>query len=82
MESINVTRARQNLYRIISDVNENHTPIQISSKNGDCVLISVDDWKAITETQFLNAIPGMADSLLQGSKAPIKDCIPLKDIEW
>ena len=82
MESITVTRARQNLYKLISDVNENHTPIQISSKKGDCILISVDDWKAIIETQYLNAVPGMTESILQGSKSPLKDCIPLKDVEW
>ena len=57
MESITPTNARKNLYNLIKDVNENHTPITISStaKNNNAVLISKEDFDAIMETMYLES---------------------------
>jgi PHD/YefM family antitoxin component YafN of YafNO toxin-antitoxin module len=46
MTAISVTKARDNVYQILSDVNNNSQPITNNrEKNG--VLISEDDWNAI-----------------------------------
>ena len=48
MTSISVTKARQSIYKILNDVNENSEPITITNTNGkNAVIISEDDWKAI-----------------------------------
>ena len=54
MLSFNPTNARQNLYQLIQEVNEDSTPIEITSlKNNDgAVLISKRDWGAIQETLY------------------------------
>lgn len=64
------------------EVIRNCVPIHISDKDGNCVIISAEDWRAIVETQYLNAIPGMSESIIQGSKTNIEDCVPLKNVEW
>ena len=65
MTSISVTKARQSIYKILNDVNENSEPITITNTNGkNAVIISEDDWKAIQETIYLNSIPGMAESMV------------------
>ena len=64
MEIINITNARQNLYKLISDVNKGFNPINIvNSKGDDAVLISGNDWRDIEETIYLNSIPGYVDSV-------------------
>jgi prevent-host-death family protein len=50
MTTISVTKARNNLYSLIDEANESHIPIQITGKRGNAVLISEDDWRAISET--------------------------------
>lgn len=50
MEVSKMIRARQNVYKMIRKVDVNHTSVYISSKDGDCIRISADDWKAILET--------------------------------
>lgn len=80
MGSVNATNARQNLYRLIQDVNENHEPVVITSKAGDAVLVSGDDWRAIQETIYLNAIPGMVSSIQDGMVEPVENLV--SELDW
>ena len=70
MSTTNATNARQNLFRLIDEVNDSHEPVLITGKKGSAVLISESDWKAIEETLYLNSIPGMAKSIQDGMKTP------------
>ncbi len=74
MGTVNATNARKNLYRLIDDVNESHEPVTITGKNTSAVLVSEDDWKAIQETLYLSAIPGMRESIRKGMREPIEKC--------
>ena len=84
MTVINATKARQNLYQLISDVNANCEPITIMNNRGkNAVLISEDDWRAIQETIYLNSIPGLAESIIAGGKEEIGECkVYCEDDEW
>lgn len=52
---INPSTAQKNFYKLLKEVNENHTEIEIISERSDnnAVLIGLDDWRAIQETLFL-----------------------------
>lgn len=64
MDTINITTARQNLYKLVSDVNVGYHPITIVNNRGDnAVLISEDEWKNIEETLFLSSIPGFVNEV-------------------
>lgn len=68
------TKARNNLYGLIDEANESHIPIQITGKRGNAILVSEDDWKAISETIHLSMIPGMVESIKEGMDQAIEDC--------
>ena len=74
MTAITATKARNNLYALIDEANASHVPIQITGKRGNAVLISEDDWRAISETLHLSSIPGMADSIKTGMAEDIENC--------
>ena len=80
MVTITATQARQTLYTLVDEVSESHMPVQIAGKRNSAVLISEDDWRAIQETLYLTAIPGMKDSIQRGLKTPVEKC--LKDLGW
>lgn len=84
MDVINVTNARQKLYQLIAEVNRNSQPIVITNNKGkNAVLISEDDWKALAETLHLNSISGLANSIIDGGKESIDECIKYdEDKEW
>jgi prevent-host-death family protein len=80
MTTITATSARNKLYSLIDEANRSHIPIQITGKRGNAVLVSEGDWKAISETIHLSAIPGMVDSIKNGMKEKIEDCG--ETVEW
>jgi antitoxin YefM len=71
MTSLKASEARSNLYRLIDEAAEHHTPVQITGKRNNAVLIGEEDWRAIQETLHLVSIPGMRDSIRKGLKEPV-----------
>ena len=83
MTAINATQARANLFKLLLFVNEQSQPVTLTNAKGkNAVLIGEDDWNAIQETLYLNSIPSMTESLLQGKKTSLEDCIREQDVEW
>ncbi|HHY23973.1 MAG TPA: type II toxin-antitoxin system Phd/YefM family antitoxin [Clostridiaceae bacterium] len=82
MKTISVTNARKDIFNIIEQTIVNSEPIQITSKKGDVVMLSLEDWSAIQDTLYLLSIPGMRESILEGSKEPIENCKSLENIGW
>jgi len=64
MNTINITNARQNLYKLVSEVNVGFNPITIINNKGkNAVLISEEEWKNIEETIYLSNIPGYIENI-------------------
>ena len=80
MTTVTATKARNSLYSLIDEANESHIPIQITGKRGNAVLVSEDDWRAISETIHLSMIPGMVESIKEGMNQKIEDCS--ETLEW
>lgn len=82
MSTINITNARKDLYNLVENVTRFHEPTLIVGKKANAVLISEDDWSAIQETLYLNAIPGMTKSILDGAEEPLDDCVSEDMVSW
>ena len=80
MTTLTASEARSNLYRLIDEAASTHTPILITGKRSNAVLISEEDWRAIQETLYLLSIPGMRESIRKGLNTSIEECA--KDLEW
>jgi antitoxin YefM len=63
--AITASEARRNLFPLIEQVNDDRTPIEITSKRGDAVLISRADYEALEETAHLLRSPANARRLLE-----------------
>jgi prevent-host-death family protein len=80
MSVLSASDARSNLYRLIDETNESHEPVIITGKRSNAVLIAEDDWRAIQETLYLDSIPGMKESILEGMREPLSDSA--EKIDW
>nr|WP_104132527.1 type II toxin-antitoxin system prevent-host-death family antitoxin [Cryobacterium sp. M91] len=50
--------------RLIQQVNDDHTVVEVASRHGNSVIMSKDDYDAITETAYLLRNPAKAERLL------------------
>ncbi|WP_017295982.1 type II toxin-antitoxin system Phd/YefM family antitoxin [Geminocystis herdmanii] len=65
MEILNASTAKANLFGLVEQVNQDHQPRIITSKNGDAVLLSKEDWDSLQETLYLQSISGLVASVKQ-----------------
>lgn len=82
MYNTNVTQARANLYNLVNMAIEDNEVININTKNGNAILISEDDYKALIETLYLSSNPTMKKLLLDGKKMPLDECVDESDVKW
>lgn len=83
MTAISATKARENIYQLISDVNENCQPVTITNNKGrNAVLVGEEDWRAIEETLFLMSIPEMTESIIEGGNTPLEECLSEDEVDW
>lgn len=80
MTILNATEARSRLYKLIDEASENHQPIIITGKRANAVLVSEEDWNAISETLHLLSIPGMRESIKEGMSESVDHCS--EDLDW
>jgi len=80
MTILNATEARAKLYSLIDETAASHQPIVITGKRANAVLVSEEDWKAISETLFLVSIPGMRESIKEGLATEVTECA--KELDW
>lgn len=64
--AITASEARKNLFPLIEQVNQDRTPVEITSRRGGAVLISLDDYRALEETAYLLRSPANVHRLLEG----------------
>jgi len=57
MEIFSASEARTKLFSLVEQVNKDHLPKIITSRQGDAVLLSKDDW----ETLYLQSVPYLVE---------------------
>ena len=80
MKTVQATKARDNLFQLLKEVVTTHDPIQVQTKQGFVVMLSQEDWEAIEETLYLDSIPGVGDSIVEGMQASVDECS--SEVEW
>jgi antitoxin YefM len=63
--AISASEARQRLFPLLQQVNSDHEPVRITSKSGDAVLMSADDYDSWQETVYLLRSPENARRLME-----------------
>ena len=69
--TVTATEARQNLFKLVRKSVKGHIPVKITSKEGDAVLVSEEDYEGLLETLELLSVPGMRKSI-QEARADIR----------
>ena len=65
MSAITASEARNSLFGLIQQVNDDHTTVEVVSRRGNVVIMSKDDYDALTETAYLLRTPANAERLLE-----------------
>ncbi|MDD2510922.1 MAG: type II toxin-antitoxin system Phd/YefM family antitoxin [Syntrophomonas sp.] len=78
MLNTNATNFRKNLFKYLDLAIDFNDVINVSTKKGNVVILSEEDYKGLMETLYLTSIPGMKEKLNEGLDAKIEDCVEFK----
>ena len=82
MTNTNVTNFRKNVFDFLSRAIEWGEVINVSTKDGNAVVMSEEDYNALMETLYLSSIPGMVDRIKGAAAEPLSEGVPAEEIEW
>ena len=82
MINTNVTNFRKQIFELIDQTVKYNEPINISTKSGNAVLISEEDYNGLMETVYLSLIPGMKEKIIEGLNTPLNESLPEDEAGW
>ena len=82
MININVTNFRKNIYELLEQTVKFNEPVNVTTKDGNAVILSEEDYNGLMETLNLCSNPKMKEKIIEGLKTPIEECIPEDEVQW
>ncbi len=73
--NVNITNARKDLYKLTDMVIDNGVVVNITTKHGNAVLISADEYNSLLETLYLSENAEYKKTLIAGREEKIEDLI-------
>ena len=82
MTNTNITNFRKNVFDYINQAIEYNDVINVSTKTGNAVIMSEEEYNGIMETLYLSSDPRVKNDILSGKDTPLADCLPSSEVEW
>lgn len=82
MLNTNITNFRKNIFALLEQTIKFNEPVNVSTKDGNAVIISEDDYNGLMETLYISSIPNMKEKIIEGLNTPISDCVAEDEVEW
>lgn len=82
MINTNITSFRKDMFSILEQTIRFNEPVNVSTKNGNAVILSEEDYNGLLETVYLCSIPGLRDSIREGMNTPLSDCLKEEEVDW
>ncbi len=82
MTNTNITNFRKDIYELLEQTIKYNEPINISTKNGNAVVLSEEDYNGLMEAVYLSSIPELKEKLIEGKKTPLSECVSEDEVKW
>ena len=82
MTNINITNFRKDIYELLEQTIKFNEPINISTKNGNAVVLSEEDYNSLMETVYIMSVPGLKDEILKRANDEENEFVSEEEVEW
>ena len=82
MLNTNITNFRKNIFSLLEQTIKYNEPVNISTKAGNAVIISEEDYNSLIETVYLSSVPRQREKIIEGLNTPLDQCLPENEVEW
>ena len=82
MINTNITNFRKNVYSLLEQTIKFNEPVNVSTKDGNAVIISEEDYNGLMETLYLSSVPAMKEKIIEGLQTPLDECVAENEVQW
>ena len=75
MTNTNITNFRRDIYNLLEQTIKYNEPLNISTKNGNAVVLSEEDYRNLIATLEIESNKKLKDKIVEGMNEDLKDCI-------
>ena len=80
MTTTTITNFRKNLYSMVENTVRFNEPVNITTKDGNAVMISEEEYLGLIETLHLTSVPGMKETLVEGLNTPLSETVSEEEV--
>lgn len=82
MLNTTVTNFRKDIYNLLEQTIKFNEPVNVSTKTGNAVVLSEDEYNGMVETLYLYSIPELKEQLKEDMTAPLSEFISEDEVDW
>ena len=81
MTNINITNFRKDIYELLEQTIKYNEPINISTKNGNAIVLSEEDYNNLIETLYITSIPELKKDIIEGLAESAEEYINEEEVD-
>lgn len=82
MTNTNITNFRKNIYEMLEKTIEFNEPINVTTKKGNAVVLSEEDYNNLMETLYITSVPGLREELIKRARDKEEEFVEENEVEW
>lgn len=82
MTTTTITNFRKNSFSMVENAIRFNEPVTITTKAGNAVLISEEEYNGLIETVYLSSISGMKEKLIDGLNTRLSETVAEAEVSW
>ena len=82
MTNTNITNFRKDIYNLLEQTIKYNEPINITTKNGNAVVLCEEDYNSIMETLYIMSVPNLKDEIIDRANDDDEEYIDESEVKW
>lgn len=82
MQNTSITNFRKNIFSMLEQTIKFNEPLNISTKEGNAVVMSEEDYNNVMATFEIYNNPELHKKILKGMQTSASECVPEDEVEW
>ncbi len=82
MTNTNITNFRKDIYKLLENTIKYNEPINVSTKDGNAVVLSEKDYNNLIETLYISSMPKLKEEIIKRKKSPDEDFVKEDKVDW
>ncbi len=82
MININVTNFRKDIYELLKQTIQFNEPVNVSTKDGNVVVLSEEDYNNLMETLYISSVPGIKEEIVKRKNADDDEFVSEDEVKW